>query len=170
MSDASEIPARRLDATIGLGSNIGDKAANIDAAIALLTADGDIRLTKASRKYRSAPWGVLDQDWFVNACILIETRLSARALLARCQRVENEMGRVRRQKWGPRLIDVDIVTYRDDVISESDLIVPHPLIAERAFVLRPLQDIAPQTRINGKALDVLIAALGDRDTVPMEHL
>ena len=170
MSDASEMPARRLDATIGLGSNIGDKAANIDAAIALLTADGDIRLTKASRKYRSAPWGVLDQDWFVNACILIETRLSARALLARCQRVENEMGRVRRQKWGPRLIDVDIVTYRDDVISESDLIVPHPLIAERAFVLRPLQDIAPQTRINGKALDVLIAALGDRDTVPMEHL
>lgn len=170
MSDASEIPARRLDATIGLGSNIGDKAANIDAAIALLTADGDIRLTKASRKYRSAPWGVLDQDWFVNACILIETRLSARALLARCQRVENEMGRVRRQKWGPRLIDVDIVTYRDDVISESDLIVPHRLIAERAFVLRPLQDIAPQTRINGKALDVLIAALGDRDTVPMEHL
>ena len=80
------------------------------------------------------------------------------------------LGRVRTAKWGPRLIDVDIVTYRDDVISESDLIVPHPLIAERAFVLRPLQDIAPQTHIKGKTLDVLIAALGDRDTVPMEHL
>jgi 2-amino-4-hydroxy-6-hydroxymethyldihydropteridine diphosphokinase len=160
-----------FDATIGLGSNIGDKAANIDRAIALLTLDGSgggsVRLVKASRKYRSAPWGVTDQDWFVNACISVATDLSAHELLARCQHIENEMGRVRRQKWGPRLIDVDILTYRDQIIAEPDLKVPHPLIAERSFVLMPLMDVAPETRINGKSLDALIDALGASDTVPL---
>lgn len=158
-----------FDATIGLGSNIGDKAANIDKAIALLTkegpAGGSVRLVKASRKYRSSPWGVTDQDWFVNACISVATELSAHELLTRCQHVEIEMGRVRRQKWGPRLIDVDILTYRDSVIRETDLIVPHPLIAERSFVLIPLKDVAPETHINGKSLDDLIRALGDKETV-----
>lgn len=158
-----------FDATIGLGSNIGDKAANIDRAVALLTKDGpgggSVRLVKASRKYRSSPWGVTDQEWFVNACISVATELSAHELLARCQHVENEMGRVRRQKWGPRLIDVDILTYRDQVIAETDLIVPHPLIAERSFVLIPLKDVAPETRINGKSLDDLIRALGPDDAV-----
>lgn len=162
------MPELRSDATIGLGSNIGDKAGNIDRAIALLTADGTIKLTKASPKYRSAPWGVLDQDWFVNACIAVETDLSARDLLHRCQRVENEMGRVRRQKWGPRLIDVDIVTYRDHVIDESDLKVPHPLISERSFVLLPLRDVAPSTRIKGETLDALITKLGASDTVLLD--
>ena len=94
---------RPFDATIGLGSNIGDKAANIDSAIALLTEDGpggaSVRLVKASRKYRSSPWGVTDQDWFVNACVSVATQLSARDLLARCQHVENTIGRVRKQKW-----------------------------------------------------------------------
>ena len=158
-----------FDAAIGLGSNIGDKAANIDRATALLTAAGDVRLVKASRKYRSAPWGVTDQDWFVNAAISVTTKLSARDLLHRCQAVENEMGRVRRQKWGPRLIDVDILTYRDERIREPDLIVPHPLIAERAFVLIPLNEIAPQTRIEGRDLKTLIAALGNAGTVAFEQ-
>jgi 2-amino-4-hydroxy-6-hydroxymethyldihydropteridine diphosphokinase len=161
-------PHRAFDATIGLGSNIGDKAANIDAAVALLTQDGSVRLVEASRKYRSAPWGVTDQDWFVNACISVATELSPQELLLRCQHVENEMGRVRRQKWGPRLIDVDILTYRDQLIREPDLIVPHPLIAVRTFVLLPLQDVAPKTRINGKSLDALIGALGAKDTIVFE--
>ena len=158
-----------FDAAIGLGSNIGDKAANIDRAMALLTAPGDVRLVKASLKYRSAPWGVTDQDWFVNAAISVATKLSARDLLLRCQAVENEMGRVRRQKWGPRLIDVDILTYRDERIREPDLIVPHPLIAERAFVLIPLNEIAPQTRIEGRDLKTLIAALDNAGTVAFEQ-
>ena len=146
-------PALAFDATIGLGSNIGDKAANIETAITRLTAHDDVRLIAASRKYRSAPWGVQDQDWFVNACISVATLLPVRALLERCQAVENEMGRVRRQKWGPRLIDVDILTYRDALIREPDLVVPHPLIAERAFVMLPLRDVAPEVRINGRTLD-----------------
>ena len=152
MSKAALTPPHDFDATIGLGSNMGDKAANIDRAIASLTAKGDVRLVKASPKYRSAPWGVTDQDWFVNAAISVTTELSARELLHRCQAVENEMGRVRRQKWGPRLIDVDILTYRDATIHEPDLVIPHPLIAERAFVLIPLNDVAPETRINGQDL------------------
>lgn len=160
--DASREPA--IDATIGLGSNIGDKAHNIDEAIRLLTSDGAVRLAKASRKFRSAPWGVTDQDWFVNACIAVATELSAHALLKRCQAVENVMGRVRRQKWGPRLIDVDVLTYGDAVIRDADLIVPHPLIAERSFVLLPLKDVAPDVRIDGKSLDEMIAALGDDGT------
>ena len=159
---------RGFDATIGLGSNIGEKAANIDRAIALLTNDKSVRLVSASRKYRSAPWGVTDQDWFVNACISIETGLSPRELLARCQHVENEMGRVRRQKWGPRLIDVDILTYRDQVIHEADLIVPHPLIAERSFVLIPLKEVAPAIQIGGMPLDKLIEALDAKDTVAFD--
>jgi 2-amino-4-hydroxy-6-hydroxymethyldihydropteridine diphosphokinase len=162
---AKNTATQAFDATIGLGSNIGDKAANIDRAIALLTAGDEVRLVKASRKYRSSPWGVTEQDWFVNACISVATKLSAHELLARCQHVENEMGRVRLQKWGPRLIDVDILTYRDSVIAEADLKVPHMLIAERSFVLIPLKDVAPETHIGGKTLDALIAALGTDDTI-----
>ncbi|MEQ1653185.1 MAG: 2-amino-4-hydroxy-6-hydroxymethyldihydropteridine diphosphokinase [Hyphomicrobium sp.] len=165
----TETALRPFDATIGLGSNIGDKVANIDRAIALLTADRAVRLVEASRHYRSAPWGVLDQDWFVNAAISVATTLSAHDLLLHCQRVENEMGRVRQQKWGPRLIDVDVLTYRDEKISLPDLTVPHPLIAERSFVLLPLREIAPDTRIGGKTLDTLIAAIDATDTVPLNE-
>lgn len=156
-----------FDATIGLGSNIGDKAANIDTAIAMLTRDGDVRLVARSRKYRSAPWGVMDQDWFVNAAISIATELSAHALLHKCQHVENEMGRVRKQRWGPRLIDVDVLTYRDQIIDTADLKVPHPLIAERSFVLLPLRDVARDVRIGGATLDQLIAARGEDGTIPL---
>ncbi|HPG89463.1 MAG TPA: 2-amino-4-hydroxy-6-hydroxymethyldihydropteridine diphosphokinase [Hyphomicrobium sp.] len=168
MSDQRRAGRDRFDATIGLGSNIGDKAANIDTAIAMLTRDGTIRLVAQSPKYRSAPWGVTDQDWFVNAAIAVATGLSARDLLRICQQVENDMGRVRQQRWGPRLIDVDVLTYRDEKISEPDLIVPHPLIAQRAFVLLPLRDVAPDVRINDRSLDDLIAALGRDDTLPFE--
>jgi 2-amino-4-hydroxy-6-hydroxymethyldihydropteridine diphosphokinase len=153
-----------FDATIGLGSNIGDKAENIDRAIALLTEDGAVRVVNASRKYRSAPWGVADQDWFVNACISVATNVSARELLHRCQDVENAMGRVRKQKWGPRLIDVDVLTYRDETIAEPDLIVPHPFIAERAFVLLPLKEVAPDVRVRGRDLDALISVIGTGGT------
>lgn len=156
-----------FDATIGLGSNIGDKAANIDRAIEMLTRGGDVRLVAKSRKYRSAPWGVTDQDWFINAAISIATELTAHALLHRCQQVENEMGRVRKERWGPRLIDVDVLTYRDQTIDTLDLKVPHPLIAQRSFVLLPMRDVAPNASINGVPLDALIAALGNSDTMPL---
>ena len=152
-----------FDAAIGLGSNVGDKRANIARAVSLLTSDGDIRLVARSRDYRSAPWGVLEQDWFVNAVITVSTALSARQLLQRCQRVENEMGRVRLRKWGPRLIDVDVLTYRDQVIDEPDLKVPHPLIAERGFVVVPLKEVAPSLSIRGQSLDQMLERLDKAD-------
>ena len=112
---------RAYDAILGLGSNVGDKVANIRRAIALLSEPGDVRIIKSSRIYRTPPWGVTDQDWFVNACVTVATALTPRALLQRCQDVENKLHRVRAKKWGPRVIDVDILTYRDETVREPDL-------------------------------------------------
>jgi 2-amino-4-hydroxy-6-hydroxymethyldihydropteridine diphosphokinase len=157
-----------FDATLALGTNLGDRVGNIEEAIRSLTGDGAVRLVKRSPLYRSAPWGVTDQDWFVNACISIDTDLSPRELLKRCQAVENGMGRIRTRHWGPRIIGVDILTFGDLKISEPDLVVPHPLIAERAFVLVPLKDIAPDLTINGASLGGMLAKLDAGDVVPIE--
>ncbi|MBS0234787.1 MAG: 2-amino-4-hydroxy-6-hydroxymethyldihydropteridine diphosphokinase [Proteobacteria bacterium] len=157
-----------FDAILALGTNIGDRTGNIEDAIRRLTADGAIRIVARSHLYRTAPWGVTDQDWFVNACVGIGTKLAPHELLARCQAVENDMGRVRTRHWGPRIIDVDILAIRDLQIRDPDLTVPHPLIAERAFVLVPLRDIAPDVTIGGKTLADMLAALDARDVVPFE--
>lgn len=168
MTDRVAKPFTAFDATIGLGSNIGDRIANIETAIRLLTADGCVRLVARSRNYRTAPWGVTDQDWFANAAITVATELTPRDLLAACQKVENDMGRVRRKKWGPRLIDVDILTFRDMAVREPDLVVPHPLIAERAFVLVPLRDVAPDLSLGGKTLVALIGVIDTSDVVAVD--
>jgi 2-amino-4-hydroxy-6-hydroxymethyldihydropteridine diphosphokinase len=156
-----------FDALIGLGSNVGDKPANIARAIELLTEKGDIRLVRASRLYRTAPWGVLDQDWFVNAVIAVATGLDPHALLARCLAVEHQMKRVREQRWGPRVIDVDVLTYRNLTLSDPDLILPHPRIVERAFVLVPLAEVAPTVEIAGHRPAHWLARLDARDVVPL---
>lgn len=155
------------DAVIGLGSNVGDKAANIRRAIALLTEPGDIRLVRASRLYRSAPWGVLDQDWFANACISVATELSAHDLLARCLGVEQAMKRVRAERWGPRVIDVDLLIYRTAAIDTPDLVVPHPRIAERAFVLVPLIEITPDLTLAGYPLTHWLEGVDRSEVIPL---
>lgn len=147
------------DALIGLGSNLGDKSGNIAQAIAQLTASEDIRLVAHSRLYRTPPWGKTDQDWFVNACIGVATVLSPHELLGRCQAVESELGRVRGERWGPRVIDVDILAYRDVMLDEPDLVLPHPRIAERAFVLAPLAEIAPGLMILGRTVAERLAGV-----------
>ncbi|MBN9291009.1 MAG: 2-amino-4-hydroxy-6-hydroxymethyldihydropteridine diphosphokinase [Hyphomicrobium denitrificans] len=165
---ATEVPrSLPFDAVLGLGSNIGDRVGNIEDAIARLTADGVVKLVARSRYYRTAPWGVTDQDWFVNACIAVKADVSARELLARCQAVENGMARVRTQRWGPRNIDVDVLTFRDKKIVEPDLVVPHPRIAERAFVLVPLRDVAPDVRIDGASIDEMLSRLDSSDVQPL---
>ena len=156
-----------FDATLGLGSNMGDKAGNIAHAITLLTADGTIKLVKRSRDYASPPWGIVEQEPFVNACISVTTKLTPHELLGRCQKVENDMGRVRHQKWGPRVIDVDVLTYQDAQLSGPDLIIPHAYIAERAFVLLPLRELAPDLKINGATLDDLIAKIDTTGVSPL---
>ncbi|CCB64862.1 MULTISPECIES: 2-amino-4-hydroxy-6-hydroxymethyldihydropteridine diphosphokinase [unclassified Hyphomicrobium] len=157
-----------LDAILALGTNMGNRVENIDDAVRRLEADGSIIVVARSKLYRTAPWGDTDQDWFVNACIGVRTALSPHELLKRCQAVENDMGRVRTRHWGPRIIDVDILAIRDRQIRDPDLAVPHPLIAERAFVVVPLRDVAPALTIGGKTLDDMIEALDASDVTPLQ--
>ena len=156
-----------FDAIIALGSNIGDKSAHISAAIKALTADGAVRLVAQSANYRTAPWGVTDQDWFVNAAISVATAVPVRDLLGRCQAVERQLGRERTIKWGPRIIDLDILTYRDLVLNDPDLVLPHPHMTARAFVLRPLLDIAPGLLISGHNPVHWLSTLPHDDIVPL---
>jgi 2-amino-4-hydroxy-6-hydroxymethyldihydropteridine diphosphokinase len=149
-SPASAHPA--FDCIVALGTNLGDKPGNIDQAIALLTEPGDVRLVARSRNYATEPWGKTDQDWFVNAAIAVATQLAPRDLLARCKEIESRMGRVATEKWGPRIIDLDLLVYRGTVLDDPDLTLPHPHIGARAFVLAPLLDIAPDLVINGKSV------------------
>ena len=160
--------ATDFDCIVALGSNLGDKAANIDTAIELLTGRGDIRLVRRSRNFATDPWGKTDQDWFVNACIAVATKLSARELLARCKDIERRMGRLPTEKWGPRIIDLDLLIYSDAVVREPDLVLPHPHIGERAFVLAPLMDIAPDLEIGGKRVSELYGKIDLGGVRPLE--
>ena len=156
------------DAFIALGSNIGDKTANINHAITSLTGHDDIRLLARSRDYRTPPWGKTDQDWFVNACIGVATSLSPHELLRRCLETELEMGRKRAEKWGPRLIDLDVLLHGDAVLSDAELILPHPHITARAFVLAPLADIAPDILIDGKSVLQWLEQIDKAGVEPIE--
>jgi 2-amino-4-hydroxy-6-hydroxymethyldihydropteridine diphosphokinase len=162
---ADEAKRRTWDAILGLGSNVGQKAANINAAIEALCRDGDIRLVERSKIYRSAPWGVLDQDWFVNAAVSVTTGLSPAELLRRCLQTEAALGRVRTERWGPRKIDIDILVYRDERIDTPELTVPHPHLHERGFVLVPLAELAPDFKIHGRAVKDWLASIDHSDVV-----
>ena len=128
-------------ARIGLGSNLGDPAGNVERAIAALETLGSV--TARSSFYRSAPWGVTDQPEFVNAAVLLETELSPRELLAGLKRLETDLGRTESYRWGPRVVDLDILASDALTVDEPDLIVPHPRLLERAFALAPLAEIDP---------------------------
>ena len=148
---------------LGLGGNLDDPIAAIEAALRRL-ATGSVRITRRSRLYRTAPWGVTDQPYFVNLCVAAETDLSARALLDAAQTIEAALGRERNMRWGPRTIDIDILTYGDLTIEEAGLQIPHPRLTERAFVLVPLLDIAPDHPIAGRPVRDWAAAV-DRSGV-----
>ncbi|HEY9716861.1 MAG TPA: 2-amino-4-hydroxy-6-hydroxymethyldihydropteridine diphosphokinase [Trichormus sp.] len=126
---------------IGLGSNIGDAPANVKKAIDHIAELGCV--TAQSTLYITAPWGVTDQAEFCNAAVQLETELSAQALLEKLKAIETLMGRQETTRWGPRLIDLDILTYGDLLLSEPGLTVPHKHMLERAFVLIPLAEIDP---------------------------
>ena len=147
------------DAYLGLGSNLGDKAAMLDAAIAALAATPGIAVTARSRDYRTPPWGDTDQDWFLNAAIGIATTLSPHALLEACLSTETRLGRVRERRWGPRVIDIDVLHYAGAAISDERLVLPHRFLRERAFVLVPLAEIAPDLVIGGETVTEALARL-----------
>jgi 2-amino-4-hydroxy-6-hydroxymethyldihydropteridine diphosphokinase len=164
---ASTDAASDFDCIIALGSNLGDKAGNIDKAVELLTTAGDVHLLARSRNFATEPWGKLDQDWFVNACVAVATKLSPRELLVRCKDIERRMGRVATEKWGPRIIDLDLLIYREHEMRETDLVLPHPHMAERAFVLAPLMDIAPDLVVRGKSVRALFHAVNHSGVRPL---
>ncbi len=155
------------DAFIALGSNIGDKISNIDHAIKLLTEHDDVRLLARSRDYRTPPWGNTDQDWFVNGCIGVATQLNPRDLLRLCLETEERMGRKRAEKWGPRLIDLDVLLYGNASFSDTELTLPHPHITARAFVLAPLADIAPDAVIEGKSVSQWLDEINKEGVEPI---
>ena len=131
-------------AAIALGSNVGDPRANVERAIALLSRLGTV--TKRSTLHETKPWGVEEQPDFTNAAVLLETHLDPHGLLAALQGIEREMGRTPTYKWGPRVIDLDILYYDDLVVDEPDLKIPHPHFRERDFVLGPLAEIDERYR------------------------
>jgi 2-amino-4-hydroxy-6-hydroxymethyldihydropteridine diphosphokinase len=140
-----------VEVLLGLGGNLGDPAATIEAALARLDRGG-ARVLRRSGFYRTAPWGVPDQPDFVNLCAVAETALPPQALLALIHGIEADLGRERRERWGPRVIDIDILTYGDAAVDEPGLTIPHPRLTERAFVLVPLAEIAGGVAIAGKTV------------------
>ncbi len=134
---------------IGLGGNIGDPAAAIATALSHFAQMDGVELLAVSPLYRTPPWGKADQPDFLNACAILESAWAPRVLLRHILALEQEMKRVRDERWGPRTIDIDIIAYGDEALDEPGLTVPHPRAAERLFVMRPLADIAPDLEIAG---------------------
>ena len=137
---------------LGLGGNLGDPATTIGEAVAVLGARGHVRIDRVSSLYRTAPWGPVAQPDFANACALGATSLAPRALLAEIKAVEAALGRVEGERWGPRAIDIDILFYEGESVEAPDLVIPHQSLFERAFVLVPLAEIAPDLVIAGRPI------------------
>ena len=150
-------------AYIGLGANLGDPAAALRLGIEALAALPDSALRASSSFYRTAPIDAIGPD-FLNAVVQLETRLAPHALLAALQRIEHVHGRERPYRNAPRTLDLDLLLYGDQVIDTPTLTVPHPRLHERAFVLRPLAEIAPQLKVPGRGCvaDLLAPLAGQR--------
>jgi 2-amino-4-hydroxy-6-hydroxymethyldihydropteridine diphosphokinase len=146
---------------LGLGSNIGDGPGNIATALRLLEASGAAEITAVSSIYKTAPWGYVEQPPFANACALASTRLDPPRLLDAVKKVEADMGRRQTVRWGPRLIDIDILFYGDAPLSMPELVLPHKELFHRAFVLVPLAEIAPGLRIGGQSVAEAAAKLAE---------
>jgi 2-amino-4-hydroxy-6-hydroxymethyldihydropteridine diphosphokinase len=157
------------EALLALGGNVGHVRDTLSRAIETLCDGVSVRLVARSPDYRTPPWGVEDQPPFINCAIVAATELSPHALLARTQAVERTFGRdrERERRWGPRTLDIDLIAYDDVVLDTPDLTLPHPRALERAFVLLPLSEIAPQRRIGGERI---IDALARVDRGGIEKL
>jgi dihydropteroate synthase len=149
LSEAESKDDGRARVVLALGGNVGDKAASLRRSLRAIAGEPGIELTAVSRLYRTAPWGKIDQDWFVNACALGRTSLKPQALLERVKALEVELGREPTERWGPRVIDIDLIAYDDITLKTERLTLPHPELFSRAFVLVPLAEIAPDLVIAG---------------------
>ncbi len=140
----------RTTAYLSLGGNLGDPAASMGAALRFLDDDPDTEVSAVSSIYRTPPWGKTDQPDFLNAAARVETRRSARSLLELGLAAERALKRERVERWGPRIVDIDILLFGDQSIRERGLDIPHPRMLERAFVLVPLAEIAPDLVLAGR--------------------
>jgi 2-amino-4-hydroxy-6-hydroxymethyldihydropteridine diphosphokinase len=156
-----------VEAALSLGGNVGDVGQAFLFALKGLAEAPGVTLLRASSIYATPPWGRLDQPPFLNMAAIVETDLPALALLALCLDIERGMGRQRLERWGPRTLDIDILTYGEATIDAPDLKVPHPRMAERAFVLAPLAEIAPRLRIAGREIEEWLA-LADRAGIEVD--
>lgn len=125
-----------------LGTNIGKKTENLRLAVDLLQ-NGELHIVDYSSIYESAPWGKTDQNWFLNMVLRIDTVLTPLELLEYCLETEKKMGRIRAEKWGERIIDIDVLYYDNVISNEARLVLPHPGIPTRKFTLMPLTEVAP---------------------------
>jgi 2-amino-4-hydroxy-6-hydroxymethyldihydropteridine diphosphokinase len=141
---------RAVPIGLGLGSNIGDRAVTIVRALEEIETRGIARITSRSSLWRTPPWGYTEQEDFANLCALAETRLSPVELLSAVKRLERDLGRIDTVRWGPRVIDIDILFYDDLKSHDADLTLPHRELFRRAFVLVPLAEIAPDLMIAGR--------------------
>lgn len=154
------VPEASLRAYVGLGSNLDDPASQLRAAIHVLDAIAQTRVRRSSRLYRTPPWGRTDQPEFVNAVAELETALTPQALLSALQVIERAAGRERTERWGPRVLDLDLLLHGETMVDIPGLRLPHPHLHERAFVLLPLSELAPDLRIPGHGqVRTLLAAV-----------
>ena len=128
---------------IGLGTNVGDRPTFMERAIGALDETPDVHVIRRASLYETEPVGPVNQSWFINSVVEVDTTLDPHQLLAQLKRIETDLGREKRERWGPREIDLDLLLYGDSTVRTSELVVPHPELAERRFVLVPLAELAP---------------------------
>jgi 2-amino-4-hydroxy-6-hydroxymethyldihydropteridine diphosphokinase len=157
---AAKIAAVGKTAFVGIGSNLGDREENLRRALDLLSAEEGIDVVKISEIRETEPVGPVDQGPFLNGAVQIQTELGPGEVLDRLLAVEQSLGRVRDERWGPRTIDLDLLLYDDVYVDQPGLTVPHPRLHERRFALEPLADLAPDVEIPGKGpISALLAEL-----------
>jgi len=149
------------EALLGFSGNVGDVRSTLNEAVALFADGKDVTLRFASSQYLTPPWGVLEQPRFTNMAIVVDTTLSPRALLERAMNIESafDRDRYREKRWGPRPVDIDLLSYDNLTLDEPGLILPHPRLFERAFVLVPLNEIVPGRMIAGRNIKEALAKL-----------